>query len=97
MMEYIKLLILLPVIVFGYQLFRYTVTLKREEKQRACRSLGIVIFPAGVVCLVFHNFYTVIAGLVMIMFGLRLVAYGLERKDKKIFIDRFEEDKTEKK
>jgi len=96
-MEYLKLLIFLPVIVFGYQLFCYTVTLKKEEKQRACRSLGIIIFPAGVVCLVFRNFYTVIAGLVMIMFALRLIAYGLERKDKNIFIDRYKEDITENK
>jgi uncharacterized membrane protein HdeD (DUF308 family) len=92
MTEYLKILMILPVLLFGYQLFRYTVTLKREEKQRACRSLGIIIFPAGVVCLVFHNFYAVIAGLVMIMSGLRLIAYGLERKDKNIFIDRYDED-----
>lgn len=97
MTEYLKLLILLPVIVFGFQLYRYTITLKREEKQRACRSLGIIIFPAGVICLVFRNFYAVITGLVMIMFGLRLIAYGLERKDKKIFIDRFDEDNRENK
>jgi len=97
LMEYVKLLLILPFIVFGYQLYRYTVTLKREDRQRACRSLGIIIFPAGVVCLVFRNFYTVIAGLVLIMFGLRLIAYGLERKDRKIFIDRYGEDITEKK
>ena len=95
MLEYAKLLILLPVIVFGYQLFRYTVSLKREDRQRACRSIGIIVFPVGVVCLVFRNFYAVVAGLVIIMFGLRLLAYGLERKDKKIFIDRCEDDNTE--
>lgn len=97
MTEYLKLLLILPVIVIGYQLYRYTITLKREEKQRACRSLGIIIFPAGVICLVFRNLYAVMAGLVIIMFGLRLIAYGLERKDKNIFIDRYEEDTTEKK
>jgi len=97
MTEYLKLLLILPVIVIGYQLYRYTITLKREEKQRACRSLGIIIFPAGVICLVFRNFYAVMAGLVIIMFGLRLIAYGLERKEKNIFIDRYEEDTTEKK
>ena len=97
MTEYLKLMLILPVIVIGYQLYRYTITLKREEKQRACRSLGIIIFPAGVICLVFRNFYAVMAGLVIIMFGLRLIAYGLERKEKNIFIDRYEEDTTEKK
>ena len=91
-MEYVKLLLLLPMIIFGYQLYCYTISLKRAEKQRACRSLGIIIFPAGVICLVYRNFFAVIVGLVMIMFGLRLIAYGLERKDKTIFIDRYDED-----
>jgi hypothetical protein len=96
LMEFVKIVLVLPFIVFGYQLYRYIVILNREDKQRACRSLGIIIFPAGVVCLVFRNFYAVIAGLVLIMTGLRLIAFGLERKDRKIFIDRYEEDITEK-
>jgi uncharacterized membrane protein HdeD (DUF308 family) len=96
MMEYVKFLILLPMIIFGYQLYCYTISLKRVEKQRACRSLGIIMFPAGVICLVYHNFLAVIVGLVMIMFGLRLIAYGLERKDKNIFIDRYDEDSKQK-
>ena len=96
MMEYVKLLLLLPMIIFGYQLYRYTISLKRAEKQRACRSLGIIIFPMGVICLVYRNFYAVIVGLVLIMLGLRLIAYGLERKDKNIFIDRYDEDSKQK-
>ena len=95
-MDYLKFLILLPVIVFGFQLYRYTITLKREEKQRACRSLGIIIFPLGVVCLVFRNFYAVLAGFAMIMLGLRLIAFGLERRDKTIFIDKFDDDSSER-
>ena len=95
LMEYVKLLLILPFLVFGYQLYRYTVSLKREDRQHACRSLGIIIFPAGVICLVFRNFYAVIAGLVMIMLGLRLIAYGLERKDKSIFMDRYDDDTKE--
>jgi hypothetical protein len=96
MMEYVKILLILPMIVFGYQLYRYTISLKRAEKQRACRSLGIIIFPIGVICLVYRNFYAVIVGLVLIMFGLRLIAYGLERKDKTIFMDKYADDSIEK-
>ena len=96
-MEYVKFLILLPIMVIGYQLYCYTISLKREEKQRSCRSIGIILFSVGVICLVFRNFFTVMVGLIMIMFGLRLIAYGLERKDKNIFIDRYHEEPTEKK
>ena len=92
MIVYLKLLGIVPVLVFGYQLYRYTVTLEKEERQRACRSLGIIIFAAGVTCLAFRNYIAVFAGLFMLMFGLRLIAYGLDRKNKKIFIDRYDED-----
>ncbi len=96
MIEYAKLLIILPLIVVCFQLYRYTITLQREEKQRACRSVGIIIFTSGVLCLVFRNFYSVIAGLAMIMAALRLIAYGLERQDKTIFIDSYHDDVTKK-
>lgn len=94
MLDYLKILLVIPVLVFVYQLYCYMASLKREEKQHVCSNLGIVVFSAGVICLVFRNFYSVMVGLVMIMFGLRLIAYGLERKNKKIFIDRYEEDDT---
>ena len=82
-------LMVLPLLVFAYQIYRYIVTLEKENKQRACRSLGILLFPVGVIFLVYRNMYTVIIGLILIMAGLRLIAYGLERKDKNIFIDRY--------
>ncbi len=91
-MQYVKLLLFLPVIVFGYQLYRYTITLQREEKQRACRSLGIIIFSAGVVCLAWRNFYSVISGFVAIMIGLRLISYGMERKNTSVYMDRYDDD-----
>jgi hypothetical protein len=84
-------LMVLPLLVFAYQIYRYIVTLERENKQRACRSLGILLFPAGVILLVFRNKYSVIIGLILLMAGLRLIAYGLERKDKNIFIDRYKQ------
>jgi hypothetical protein len=90
-MQYVKLLVLLPVIVFGYQLYRYTITLQREEKQRACKSLGIIIFSVGVACLALRNVPSFILGIVTIMIGFRLIAFGLDRKNKTIFMDRYDD------
>ncbi len=91
MFEYAKILMLLPLLVFGYQMYCYITTLEKENRQRACRSIGIVLFTIGVICFAFRDKYYVFIGLVVIMVGLRLMAYGLERKDKTIFIDRYKE------
>ena len=91
-MAYVKFLILLPVIVFVYQLYRYTITLAKEEKQRACRTIGVILFPVGSLCLLHRSFISVIMGFVLLMAALRLIAFGLERRDKSIYIDRYDGD-----
>lgn len=94
-MHYLKYILLLPALLFAYQMYRYTVSLQRVEKQRACRSLGILITAAGIVCLAIHDVIFVMFGFVLIMAGFRLVAFGLDRKNKTVFIDRFQDDHSD--
>lgn len=91
-MLYLELFIFLPLLAFFYQLYKYADTRKGMSRQKACLALGIAYSSTGTVFLVFRSLFFAMAGLVLFMLGLRLLAKGLDRKDKKIFIDRFEED-----
>ncbi len=91
-MYYISLFFFLPLFAFFYQLYKYADTRLGIEKQKACIALGITYSTVGTVILVFRDLFLVVAGFVLMMLGLRLIAKGLDRQDKKIFIDRFEED-----
>jgi hypothetical protein len=95
-MSYIKLLVLIPFLTLFYQLYAFAVRQKGVERQNICRTLGIAAFTIGIVCLVFRDLLFVIAGLIFMMFGFRLIAHGLDRIDKKIFIDRCEDDIEDK-
>jgi hypothetical protein len=95
-MSYIKLLVLIPFLTLYYQLYAFAVRQKGVERQNVCRSLGIASFTIGIVCLVFRDLLFGIAGIIFMMFGFRLIAHGLDRIDKKVFIDRFVEDVEEK-
>jgi hypothetical protein len=87
-MSYFKLLILIPFITLFYQLYAYAVRQKGVERQNICRTLGIITFTIGIVCLVFRDLLFGTAGIIFMMFGFRLIAHGLDRIDKKVFIDR---------
>jgi len=86
-----EILILLPLMVICFQLYTFTVSRSGVEKQIRCQILGIIYMVIGVVALVVHKFLFVMTGFVMIMLGLRLIAYSLDRIDKKIFIDRYDD------
>ena len=90
-MPVLKLLVLFTILMVIYQIYSYAVTRKREEKQTICRGLGIALFSVGVVTLVTRDTILVFTGLFLMMLGLRLIAHSLDRIDKKIFIDRYDE------
>ena len=83
---------LLPIWVISCQIILYTLKYKDEQRQKGCRTLGVLFVTIGIVSLASRDFTFVISGLLQIMIGLRLIASGLDRIDKKIFIDRFKDD-----
>ena len=92
MQSYLEILIILPLLVLCYQLYSYSVSGEGRERQSRCQGLGIAFMSCGIVSLVFKSAPVAFFGLVLMMFGFRLLAKGLDRLDKKIFIDRCEDD-----
>ena len=90
-MHYVKFIFLLSLFAVIYQMYNYAITRQREEKQRACRGLGIILFSIGVTSLVSRDYFFVFSGLILIMIGFRLIAHGLDRLDKTTYIDRYNE------
>jgi hypothetical protein len=88
-MPYMKFLILLPFFAMIYQIYSYAVTRQKEERQSVCRGLGIVLFSFGTVSMVSRDYLLVFTGLILMMIGFRLIAHGLDRLDKKVFIDSY--------
>lgn len=92
MQSYLEILIILPLLVLCYQLYSYSVSGEGRERQARCQGLGIAFMSCGIVALAFKSAPVAFFGLVLMMFGFRLLAKGLDRLDKKIFIDRCEDD-----
>ena len=92
MHDLIEIAILGPVLVVMYQFYRFAVNRTGEMKQKSCQALGIVYCSLGITALALHTTFFVFAGLLLLMFGLRLIAHGLDRINKTIFIDRYDED-----
>ncbi|RII28412.1 MAG: hypothetical protein CXR31_00570 [Geobacter sp.] len=92
MAEFLKYLALLMALVVCYQFYAFAVSRIGKEKQEHCQKLGIVFMSIGIVSLIFRTGPAVIGGLVLIMLGFRLIAQGLDRINKKTFIDRYDED-----
>lgn len=92
MQQIIQYLALLSFLILCYQGYRYAIGQNGVERQVACRNHGIFYMSIGITALVFKSPPIIIGGLVLIMLGLRLVALGLDRLDKTIFIDRYQED-----
>jgi hypothetical protein len=90
-MLYVKYLILMPCFALIFQMYSYAVSRQGEEKQRVCRGSGIALLTLGIVSLVSRDFFFVCSGFVLMMIGFRLTAHGLDRLDKKIFIDSYNE------
>lgn len=92
MKNFIEILCFLPIVIICWQFYCFSVSCKREEKQRRCQVLGIVYMVFGVLGLVFHNVIAAFTGIILIMMGLRLIAHGLDRIDKNVFIDFYKDD-----
>lgn len=90
MQQYIEYICMAAVVIVLNQFYAYSISLKGQVKQLSCQKLGIVYVTLGIVCFVFHKPPVVIAGIILIMMGLRLIAHGLDRIDKKTFIDRYD-------
>jgi multisubunit Na+/H+ antiporter MnhG subunit len=93
MNDIIEMLLLFPLITILYQFYRFSVQRKDADKQKKCQTLGIVYCTMGIFALVFRSPFFIFGGLLLIMFGFRLLAHGLDRINKTTFIDQYEEDK----
>ena len=89
-----QLLVALMVLVLCLQACFYALSLSGGERQKACQGQGILYSTLGVLALVAHNLVFVVTGLILLMLGLRMIAYGLDRQNKTIFIDRYTDDDT---
>jgi len=88
-MVFLQIFIAIPVVVLVTQLYLFAMSREGELRQVASRGLGITFSTCGVVSLVFHRPFFVLLGFFLIMVGLLLMAKGLDRLDKKIYIDRY--------
>jgi hypothetical protein len=91
MHAYVKYIVLMPFWAICAQFYFHAVSQKAKQKQDECRILGITYTSFGIVSLVTKDMWFVMSGLVLIMLGLRLMAYSLDRIEKRKFIDRYEE------
>jgi len=92
MLQLIEFFVFLMVMTICYQFYRYALNHQGREKQDKCQTLGIVFFSVGMTSLVIRSVFFVFGGVVLMMFGLRLIAHGLDRIDKKIYIDQYTGD-----
>src|SRR6516165_8666119 len=91
-MLYFEIFLAIPIVIISTQLYWYSVTRTGTNRQGTCRGLGIAYTTCGVVSLVFHSVFFAFLGFYLMMLGLLLISKGLDRLDKKIYIDRYFED-----
>jgi Ca2+/Na+ antiporter len=89
---YLETFILLILLAVCYQLYTFSVTSEGREKQGRCQKMGIAFMTFGITSLAFKSVPFAFFGLILIMFGFRLLAKGLDRLNKKTYIDQFDED-----
>lgn len=92
MRVYFEIMIILPMLVMCYQLYCFSVSSVGREKQERCQSLGITFMTFGIFAMVFKSAPLAFFGLILMMFGFRLLAKGLDRLDKTTFIDQYRDD-----
>jgi hypothetical protein len=92
MQMYVESLIILPLLVVCFQLYSYSLHGEGRERQQRCQNLGIAFMTMGITALVLKSAPFAFFGLILIMFGFRLLARALDRLDKKIFIDQYEDN-----
>jgi len=93
MSSYFQLLILIPLLVICYQIYAFTSSRKGVDRQNRCRKLGIGYMTIGILGLVWREPLFAFFGIILIMFGFRLLANGLDRINKTVFIDCYDEEK----
>jgi uncharacterized membrane protein len=93
MSSYFQLLILIPLLVICYQIYAFSSSRIGEDRQSRCQRLGIGYMVIGILALVEREPLFAFFGFILIMFGFRLMAKGLDRIDKTVFIDSYNEEK----
>lgn len=93
MSSYIEMMIIIPFLLVCYQFYSFSVKSEGVKLQNRSRLLGVVLMTLGVTALAYRSVPFAFFGLILIMFGFRLMAKGLDRLNKKIYIDQCEEDK----
>ncbi len=94
MQLFIEYMCVTAVIIVLNQFYAYSVSLTGQEKQGTCLRLGIIYITFGILSFAMRIPSVIVAGFILIMMGLRLLAHGLDRIDKHIFIDRYDEDRN---
>jgi len=89
-MYLVKIAINLFGFIFTYQMYLFATSRQGVERQRTCQGMGIGCLTLGILFLVSRDIYFSIGGMILIMFGFRLVSHGLDRLGKTKFIDRVE-------
>ena len=92
MRYFVQLLIILPLIVICYQIYAFSSSRKGEDRQSRCQKLGIGYMVIGILALIEREPLFAFFGLILIMFGFRLMAKGLDRIDKTVFIESYSEE-----
>jgi len=90
---YVECFVMIPFVVVSMQFYNWIVSLKGEEKQKHCKALGVTYTTLGTVCFLFRSLPFAIIGMILFMLGMRLIAHGLDRLDKSVFIDRYDKDR----
>ena len=92
MAPFFQLLILIPILVICYQIYAFSSSRTGVDKQKRCQNLGIAYITLGILSLIERQLLFALFGIILIMLGLRLMAKGLDRIDKKVFIDCYKEE-----
>ena len=83
---------MIPFVVVSIQFYNWIVSLEGAEKQKHCKALGVTYTTLGTVGFMFRSLPLAIVGLILFMLGLRLIAHGLDRLNKSVFIDQYNQD-----
>jgi len=89
---FLKYLFFLLFWVISSQIYCFAVHQTGVQKQEGCQKLGILYLTIGIMSLVSRTMLSVVSGFILIMLGLRLLSYSLDRINKTTFIDRYGAD-----
>lgn len=90
---YLQCFLAVPFVAVMFQFYMWIISLRGVERQNHCRALGITYTTVATLCFFFRSLPMALVGLILFMLGMRLLAYSLDRLDKKVFIDRVDDDR----